>query len=89
MFKDMVKYNIRADDLFLNADGIIADDELYAERYSIERTNAWIDGFRTIPKLFGTTLSICTSWNHLAFAILLLKNNSRKQKVQIISLFKE
>lgn len=38
MFKDMVKYNIRADDLFLNADGILADDELYAERYSIERT---------------------------------------------------
>lgn len=57
MFEDMVKYNIRADDLFLNADGILADDELYAERYSIERTNAWIDGFRTIPNLFGTTLS--------------------------------
>ena len=57
MFKDMVKYNIRADDLFLNADGIIADNELYAERYSIERTNAWIDSFRTIPNLFGTTLS--------------------------------
>lgn len=89
MFKDMVKYNIRADDLFLNADGILADDELYAERYSIERTNVRIGCFRTILPTFDTTLSICTSWNHLAFAILLLKNNSRKQKVQIISLFKE
>lgn len=57
MFKDMVKYNIRADDLFINADGILANGGLYAKRYSIERTNAWIDGFRTIPKLFGTTLS--------------------------------
>lgn len=57
MFKNMEKSHIRADGLFLNADGIIADNELYAERYSIERTNAWIDGFRTIPKLFGTTLS--------------------------------
>lgn len=57
MFKNMEKYHIRADDLFLNADGILADGELYAKRYSIERTNAWIDSFRTIPNLFGTTLS--------------------------------
>ncbi len=57
MFKDMVKYNIRADDLFINADGILANGGLYAKRYSIERTNAWIDSFRTIPNLFGTTLS--------------------------------
>ena len=57
MFKNMEKSHIRADDLFLNADGILTYDELYTERYSIERTDAWIDGFRTIPNLFGTTLS--------------------------------
>lgn len=57
MFKNMEKSHIRADDLFLNADGILADGELYAKRYSIERTNVWIDSFRTIPNLFGTTLS--------------------------------
>lgn len=31
MFKDMVKYNIRADDLFINADGILANGGLYAK----------------------------------------------------------
>ena len=33
-----------------NADDIFVDDELYAERYSIERTNAWMDSFRTLEK---------------------------------------
>lgn len=36
MFKNREKSHIRADDLFLNADGILADGELYAKRYSIE-----------------------------------------------------
>ena len=31
-----------------NADDTFVDDELYAERYSIERTNAWMDSFRTL-----------------------------------------
>ena len=36
-----------------NADDIFVDDELYAERYSIERTNAWMDSFRTVLELPG------------------------------------
>ena len=64
-----------------NADDIFVDDELYAERYSIERTNAWMDSFRTLLNRFDTTVVNWTSWNYLAFAVLLLKKISRKQKV--------
>ena len=64
-----------------NADDIFVDDELYAERYSIERTNAWMDSFRTLLNRFDTTVANWTSWNYLAFAVLLLKKISRKQKV--------
>lgn len=63
-----------------NADEFLVDDKLYAERYSIERTNAWMDSFRTILNRFDTTVANWTSWNYLAFAVLLLKI-SRKQKV--------
>ena len=64
-----------------NADDIFVDDELYAERYSIERTNAWMDSFRTLLNRFDTTVSSWISWNYLTFAVLLLKKISRKQKV--------
>ena len=63
-----------------NADDIFVDDELYAERFSIERTNAWMDSFRTLLNRFDTTVSSWMSWNYLAFAVLLLKKISRKQK---------
>ncbi len=34
----------------------IVDELLYAERYSIERTNAWMDSYRTILNRFETTV---------------------------------
>ena len=64
-----------------NTDDIFVDDELYAERYSIERTNAWMDSFRTLLNRFDTTVSSWISWNYLTFSVLLLKKISRKQKV--------
>ena len=42
-----------------NSDDIFVDDELYAERGAIERTNAWLDSFRTLLNRFDTTVS---SW---------------------------
>ena len=76
MFNDQKSY-IRVDGLFLNADDIFVDDELYAERYSIERTNAWMDSFRTLLNRFSSWMF----WNYLVFAVLLLKKILRKQKV--------
>lgn len=63
-----------------DADSILVDEELYAERYSVERTNAWMDCFRTILNRFDTTVTSWKSWNYLAFTVLLLKKISRKQK---------
>lgn len=64
-----------------DTDAIFLDDELYAQRYSIERTNAWMDNYRTLLNRFDTTASSWESWNYMTFAVLLLKKISRKQKV--------
>lgn len=49
------------------------DEILYRERYSIERTNAWLDSFRSILVRHDTTLMSWKAWNYIAFAILLLR----------------
>lgn len=64
-----------------NTDDIMVDDMLYAERYSIERTNAWMDSYRSVLNRFDTTLASWESWNYLAFAVILLKKISLKRKV--------
>ena len=40
-------------------DDIVIDEQLYAKRYSVERTNAWMDSYRTLLNHFDTTVS---SW---------------------------
>jgi len=32
------------------------DEQLYKERYAIERTNAWLDSFRSLLHRFDTIL---------------------------------
>lgn len=59
-------------------DCILLDELLYRERYSIERTNAWIDCYRTILNRFDTTLKNWESWNYIAFSVLLLRKCSKK-----------
>ncbi len=46
---------------------------LYSERYSIKRTNAWLDSLRSILIRHDTTLTSWEAWNYIAFAILLLQ----------------
>lgn len=62
-------------------DSIVLDELLYRERYSIERTNAWMDSFRTILNRFDTTLRNWESWNYIAFSVMLLRKWVRKRKV--------
>ena len=62
-------------------DSILLDELLYRERYSIERTNAWMDCYRTILNRFDTTLRNWESWNYIAFSVLLLRKCSKKRKV--------
>lgn len=55
------------------------DDLLYQERFVIERTNAWMDSYRSVLNRFDTTVDSWRGWNYLAFAVILLKKvNKRK-----------
>jgi transposase len=58
----------------------LPDDLLYNERYSIERTNAWMDSFRTLLNRFDTTTSSWKSFNYIAFMVILFKKIKKVQK---------
>ncbi len=57
------------------------DPDLYDERYSVERTNAWMDSYRSLLNRFDTTTESWKGLNYLAFmAIALKKIKKRKRK---------
>lgn len=49
------------------------DKKLYKERYAIERSNAWMDSFRSVLNRFDTTVSSWIGFNYLAFIVLGLR----------------
>ena len=49
------------------------DEELYKERYSIERINAWVDSYRSLLNPFDTTLISWIGFNYIAFMAIALK----------------
>jgi len=51
----------------------LLDDVLYKERFSVERTNAWIDAFKTLLIRFETKAQTWMSWHHLAFSLILIR----------------
>lgn len=51
----------------------LLDDELYKERFSVERTNAWIDAFKALLIRFETKTQTWASLHYLAFALILIK----------------
>ena len=55
------------------------DQELYDERYSIERTNAWMDSFRSLLNRFDTTVTSWKGFNYLAFVVIALKKFKKKK----------
>jgi len=57
---------------------LLLDKKLYKERYSIERTNAWIDSFRSLLNRFDITVSSWVGFNFLAFIVLGLRKFTRK-----------
>lgn len=54
------------------------DEELYKERYSIERTNAWMDSYRSLLNRFDTTLTSWMGFNYIAFIAIALKKIKKK-----------
>ncbi len=59
------------------------DKELYDERYSIERTNAWMDSFRSLLNRFDTTIESWKGFNYLAFIVIALKKFKNKNKEKV------
>ena len=49
------------------------DQELYNQRYTIERTNAWMDSSRSLLNRFDTTVLSWIGFNYLAFITIALK----------------
>lgn len=56
------------------------DEKLYAERYAIERTNAWMDSFRSLLNRFDTTITSWKGFNFLAFIVIGLKKFYKLKK---------
>ena len=56
------------------------DQKLYQERYAIERTNAWMDSFRSLLNRFDTTLTSWKGFNFLAFIVIGLKKFYKLKK---------
>jgi len=54
----------------------LLDDLLYKERFSVERTNAWIDAFKALLIRFETKVQTWTSLHYLAFSLILLRNQT-------------
>ena len=52
----------------------LLDDLLYKERFSVERTNAWIDAFKTLLVRFETTTINGMSLHYIAFTLILLRS---------------
>ena len=51
----------------------ISTNCFYNERYKIERTNAWMDSFRSLLNRFDTTIESWLGFNYLVFIIIALK----------------
>ena len=49
------------------------DHQLYKERFAIERTNAWMDSFRSILNRFDTTITSWIGFNYLAFIVIAIR----------------
>jgi transposase len=52
---------------------------LYDLRYAIERTNAWMDTFRSLLNRFDTTTESWKGLNYLAFMVMALKKFERNK----------
>jgi len=58
----------------------LLDEKLYKERYSIERTNAWMDSYRSVLNRFDTTLTSWIGFNFLAFITIARKKFNKTKK---------
>lgn len=67
--------NVDRDDYF--------DQELYDKRYAVERTNAWMDSYRSLLNRFDTTIESWKGFNYLAFIIIALKKFIKQKNIKV------
>jgi len=61
-------------------DEYLLDELLYKQRYAIERTNAWMDSFRSILNRFDITVSSWKNFYYIAFMVILFKKIKHNNK---------
>ncbi len=54
-------------------DYVYFDEQLYKQRYVIETTNAWLDGFKTLLVRYEVKINTWMAAHFMAFVILFLK----------------
>ena len=64
----------------MRRDDELLDELLYKERYSIERTNAWMDSYRSGLNRFDTTQTSWEGWNYIALILIFLKKIRKREK---------
>ena len=61
----------------LDADFML-DEEMYKERFVVERTNAWFDSFRTLLIRQDTTIDSWWTWHFIACSFWFLRHQIKK-----------
>jgi len=56
-----------------NIEGYLFDSELYKERFAVERTNAWLDGFKALLVRYETNARHWIGLHYLAFSFIVLR----------------
>ncbi len=59
------------------------DQELYDQRYAVERTNAWMDSHRSLLNRFDTTPESWKGFNYLAFMVIALKKFKKMKNEKV------
>ena len=59
------------------------DQELYKQRYAIERSNAWMDSFRSLLNRFDTTVASWLGFNYLSFIVIALKKFKKQKLIKV------
>lgn len=59
------------------------DQKLYNERYAVERTNAWMDSYRSLLNRFDTTTESWKGFNYLSFIVIAVKKFNKKKNKKV------
>ena len=73
------KRNSKLDSASLPEGTFYFDDELYHNRFVIERSNAWLDSFKNLLVRFDTKADSWRNWHFLAFVVILLNFVDKKK----------